>query len=150
MWPDTYPVALYKVSYNFNENIGILNNWNKHTDTCKENPYFVFQALKNEVYHKYFFDTQTIPREVYELIKYISSCLSVKWTEDEFIVKFKKEEVDGKFKPIFKEDDFYKLTEKAMMTKKDANKFLKWCIEYLKKFYNNVVMMFNKNKFKNN
>jgi hypothetical protein len=144
MWPDTYPVALYKVSYNFEENIGILNNWNKHTDTCKENPYFVFQALKNEVYRKYFFDKQTIPCEVYELVKYISSCLSVKWTDDEFIVKFKKENVDGKFKIKFKEDDFYKLTEKAMMKKKDAKKFLKWCVEYLKRFYNNIVIMYNK------
>lgn len=144
MWPDTYPTALYKVSYNFEENIGILNNWNKHCGTCKENPYFIFQALKNEVYRKYFFDKQAIPVEVYELVKYISSCLSVKWTDDEFVVKLKKIEIDGKFKEKFKEEDFYKLTEKAMMKKKDANKFLKWCIEYLKKFYNNVVMMFNK------
>lgn len=146
MWPDTYPTVLYKVSYNFNENIGILNNWNKYCNTNKDNPYFVFQALKNEVYRKIFFDKQTIPIEVYELVKYISSCLSVKWTEDEFIIKFKKEEVDGKFKSKFKEEDYYNLTKKALMTKKDANKFLKFCIEYLKQFYNNIVYMYNRKK----
>lgn len=146
MWPDTYPTVLRKVSYNFNENIGIFNNWNKYCNTCKENPYFVFYVLKDKIYHEYFFDTQTIPVEVYELIKYISSCLSVKWTDDEFIIKLKTKEEDGKFKPIFKEEDFYALTKKVMMKKKDANKFLKWCIEYLKKFYNNIVMKFNENK----
>lgn len=144
MWPDTYPTALYKVSYNFNENIGILNSWNKYCDTSKDNPYFVFQALKNEVCRKCSFDKQAIPKKAYDLVKYISSCLSVKWTEDEFIVKFKKENVDGKFKTKFNSEKYYELTEKFMMKKKEANKFLKWCIEYLKTFYNNIVIMFNK------
>ena len=49
MFPETYPEVLKKVSYDINENIGILNNWNKFCKTSKENQYFVNTVLKNAV-----------------------------------------------------------------------------------------------------
>lgn len=148
MFPDTYPTTLKAVSYIFEENIGILNNWNKHCKTCKENHYFVIQCLKQWVWKTYFSDSQMIPIQVWNMIKYICECISVKWTEDEFVVKFKKEKDGDKFKVKFKEEEYYKLAEKALISKKDSLKFLKAILEYLKKFYNNEVIIYNKNKFK--
>lgn len=146
MFPNTYPEVLKKVSFNINENIGILNNWNKYCKTSKENQYFVYTVLKNSVNKTYFPDDQILPTSVLNLVKYISSCITVKWTEDEFVIKFKKvKDENGKFKDKFNSIEFYNLAEKATLDKKKANQFLKWSIEYLKKFYNNIVINDNKN-----
>lgn len=147
MFPETYPEVLKKVSFNINENIGILNNWNKFCKTSKENQYFVYTVLKNSVNKTYFPDDQILPTSVLNLVKYISSCITVKWTEDEFVIKFKKiKDENGKFKDKFNSMEYYNLAEKASLDKKKANQFLKWSIEYLKKFYNNIVINDNKNK----
>ena len=101
MFPETYPEVLKNVSFNINENIGILNNWNKYCKTSKENQYFVYTVLKNSVNKTYFPDDQILPTSVLNLVKYISSCITVKWTEDEFVIKFKKiKDENGKFKGI--------------------------------------------------
>lgn len=145
MFPETYPEVLKKVSFNINENIGILNNWNKFCKTSKENQYFVYTVLKNSVNKTYFPDDQILPTSVLNLVKYISSCITVKWTEDEFVIKFKKvKDENGKFKDKFNSIEYYNLAEKATLDKKKANQFLKWSIEYLKKFYNNIVISYNK------
>ena len=147
MFPETYPEVLKKVSFNINENIGILNNWNKFCKTSKENQYFVYTVLKNSVNKTYFPDDQILPTSVLNLVKYISSCITVKWTEDEFVIKFKKvKDENGKFKDKFNSIEYYNLAEKASLDKKKANQFLKWSIEYLKKFYNDIVIAYNKNK----
>ena len=147
MFPETYPEVLKNVSFNINENIGILNNWNKYCKTSKENQYFVNTVLKNSVNKTYFPDNQILPTSVLDLVKYISSCVTVKWTEDEFVIKFKKiKDENGKFKDKFNSIDYYILAEKASLDKKKANQFLKWSIEYLKKFYNDIVITYNKNK----
>ena len=139
MFPNTYPEVLKNVSFNINENIGILNNWNKYCKTSKENPYFVYAVLKNYVNKTYFPDNQILPKSVLNLVKYISSCITVKWTEDEFVIKFKKiKDENGKFKDKFNSIDYY------ILDKKKANQFLKWSIEYLKKFYNDIVINDNK------
>ena len=146
MFPETYPEVLKNVSFNINENIGILNNWNKYCKTSKENQYFVYTVLKNSVNKTYFPDDQILPTSVLNLVKYISSCITVKWTEDEFVIKFKKvKDENGKFKDKFNSIEYYILAEKASLDKKKANQFLKWSIEYLKKFYNNIVIAYNKN-----
>ena len=145
MFPETYPEVLKTVSFNINENIGILNNWNKYCKTSKENQYFVYTVLKNYVNKTYFPDDQILPTSVLNLVKYISSCITVKWTEDEFVIKFKKiKDENGKFKDKFHSIDYYILAEKASLDKKKANQFLKWSIEYLKKFYNDIVIAYNK------
>ena len=145
MFPETYPEVLKNVSFNINENIGILNNWNKYCKTSKENQYFVYTVLKNSVNKTYFPDDQILPTSVLNLVKYISSCITVKWTEDEFVIKFKKvKDENGKFKDKFNSIEYYNLAEKASLDKKKANQFLKWSIEYLKKFYNNIVIAYNK------
>ena len=90
MFPETYPEVLKNVSFNINENIGILNNWNKYCKTSKENPYFVYTVLKNSVNKNYFPDDQILPTSVLNLVNYISSCITVKWIEDEFLINFKK------------------------------------------------------------
>ena len=145
MFPNTYPEVLKNVSYNINENIGILNKWNKFCKTSKENQYFVYTVLKNYVNKTYFPDDQILPKSVLDLIKYISSCITVKWTEDEFVIKFKKvKDENGKFKDKFNSIEYYILAEKATLDKKKANQFLKWSIEYLKKFYNDIVITYNK------
>ena len=145
MFPETYPEVLKKVSFNINENIGILNNWNKFCKTSKENQYFVYTVLKNSVNKTYFPDDQILPTSVLNLVKYISSCITVKWTEDEFVIKFKKiKDENGKFKDKFNSIEYYILAEKASLDKKKANQFLKWSIEYLKKFYNDIVINDNK------
>ena len=145
MFPETYPEVLKKVSFNINENIGILNNWNKFCKTSKENQYFVYTVLKNSVNKTYFPDDQILPTSVLNLVKYISSCITVKWTEDEFVIKFKKiKDENGKFKDKFNSIEYYNLAEKASLDKKKANQFLKWSIEYLKKFYNDIVIAYNK------
>ena len=145
MFPETYPEVLKNVSFNINENIGILNNWNKYCKTSKENQYFVYTVLKNSVNKTYFPDDQILPTSVLDLVKYISSCITVKWTEDEFVIKFKKvKDENGKFKDKFNSIDYYILAEKASLDKKKANQFLKWSIEYLKKFYNDIVINDNK------
>ena len=145
MFPETYPEVLKKVSFNINENIGILNNWNKFCKTSKENQYFVYTVLKNSVNKTYFPDDQILPTSVLNLVKYISSCITVKWTEDEFVIKFKKiKDENGKFKDKFNSIEYYNLAEKASLDKKKANQFLKWSIEYLKKFYNDIVINDNK------
>ena len=145
MFPETYPEVLKKVSFNINENIGILNNWNKFCKTSKENQYFVNTVLKNSVNKTYFPDNQILPKSVLDLVKYISSCVTVKWTEDEFVIKFKKvKDENGKFKDKFNSIEYYELAEKASLDKKKANQFLKWSIEYLKKFYNDIVITSNK------
>ena len=145
MFPETYPEVLKKVSFNINENIGILNNWNKFCKTSKENQYFVYTVLKNSVNKTYFPDDQILPTSVLNLVKYISSCITVKWTEDEFVIKFKKiKDENGKFKDKFNSIEYYILAEKATLDKKKANQFLKWSIEYLKKFYNDIVIAYNK------
>ena len=147
MFPETYPEVLKNVSFNINENIGILNNWNKFCKTSKENQYFVYTVLKNSVNKTYFPDDQILPTSVLNLVKYISSCITVKWTEDEFVIKFKKiKDENGKFKDKFNSIEYYILAEKASLDKKKANHFLKWSIEYLKKFYNDIVIAYNKNK----
>ena len=146
MFPETYPEVLKNVSFNINENIGILNNWNKYCKTSKENQYFVYTVLKNSVNKTYFPDNQILPTSVLNLVKYISSCITVKWTEDEFVIKFKKiKDENGKFKDKFNSIEYYILAEKASLDKKKANQFLKWSIEYLKKFYNDIVINDNKN-----
>ena len=146
MFPETYPEVLKNVSFNINENIGILNNWNKYCKTSKENQYFVYTVLKNSVNKTYFPDDQILPTSVLNLVKYISSCITVKWTEDEFVIKFKKiKDENGKFKDKFNSIEYYILAEKASLDKKKANQFLKWSIEYLKKFYNDIVINDNKN-----
>ena len=145
MFPETYPEVLKNVSFNINENIGILNNWNKYCKTSKENQYFVYTVLKNSVNKTYFPDDQILPTSVLNLVKYISSCITVKWTEDEFVIKFKKiKDENGKFKDKFNSIEYYILAEKATLDKKKANQFLKWSIEYLKKFYNDIVINDNK------
>ena len=145
MFPETYPEVLKNVSFNINENIGILNNWNKYCKTSKENTYFVYTVLKNYVNKTYFPDDQILPTSVLNLVKYISSCITVKWTEDEFVIKFKKiKDENGKFKDKFNSIEYYNLAEKASLDKKKANQFLKWSIEYLKKFYNDIVIAYNK------
>lgn len=145
MFPETYPEVLKNVSFNINENIGILNNWNKFCKTSKENQYFVYTVLKNSVNKTYFPDDQILPTSVLNLVKYISSCITVKWTEDEFVIKFKKvKDENGKFKDKFNSIEYYNLAEKASLDKKKANQFLKWSIEYLKKFYNDIVIAYNK------
>ena len=145
MFPNTYPEVLKNVSFNINENIGILNNWNKYCKTSKENQYFVYTVLKNSVNKTYFPDNQILPTSVLNLVKYISSCITVKWTEDEFVIKFKKiKDENGKFKDKFNSIEYYNLAEKASLDKKKANQFLKWSIEYLKKFYNDIVINDNK------
>ena len=145
MFPETYPEVLKNVSFNINENIGILNNWNKYCKTSKENQYFVYTVLKNSVNKTYFPDNQILPKSVLDLVKYISSCITVKWTEDEFVIKFKKiKDENGKFKDKFNSIEYYNLAEKASLDKKKANQFLKWSIEYLKKFYNDIVINDNK------
>lgn len=145
MFPETYPEVLKKVSFNINDNIGILNKWNKFCKTSKENQYFVYTVLKNYVNKTYFPDDQIIPTSVLNLVKYISSCITVKWTEDEFVIKFKKiKDENGKFKDKFNSIEYYDLAEKASLDKKKANQFLKWSIEYLKKFYNDIVIASNK------
>ena len=145
MFPETYPEVLKNVSFNINENIGILNNWNKFCKTSKENQYFVYTVLKNSVNKTYFPDDQILPTSVLNLVKYISSCITVKWTEDEFVIKFKKvKDENGKFKDKFNSIEYYNLAEKASLDKKKANQFLKWSIEYLKKFYNDIVINDNK------
>ena len=145
MFPETYPEVLKKVSFNINENIGILNNWNKFCKTSKENQYFVYTVLKNSVNKTYFPDDQILPTSVLNLVKYISSCITVKWTEDEFVIKFKKvKDENGKFKDKFNSIEYYNLAEKASLDKKKSNQFLKWSIEYLKKFYNDIVINDNK------
>ena len=145
MFPNTYPEVLKNVSFNINENIGILNNWNKYCKTSKENQYFVYTVLKNSVNKTYFPDNQILPKSVLDLVKYISSCITVKWTEDEFVIKFKKiKDENGKFKDKFNSIEYYNLAEKASLDKKKANQFLKWSIEYLKKFYNDIVINDNK------
>ena len=145
MFPETYPEVLKNVSFNINENIGILNNWNKFCKTSKENQYFVNTVLKNYVNKTYFPDNQILPKSVLDLVKYISSCVTVKWTEDEFVIKFKKvKDENGKFKDKFNSIEYYELAEKASLDKKKANQFLKWSIEYLKKFYNDIVINDNK------
>ena len=145
MFPETYPEVLKKVSFNINENIGILNNWNKFCKTSKENQYFVNTVLKISVNKTYFPDNQILPKSVLDLVKYISSCVTVKWTEDEFVIKFKKiKDENGKFKDKFNSIEYYNLAEKASLDKKKANQFLKWSIEYLKKFYNDIVITSNK------
>ena len=147
MFSETYPEVLKNVSFNINENIGILNNWNKYCKTSKENQYFVYTVLKNSVNKTYFPDDQILPTSVLNLVKYISSCITVKWTEDEFVIKFKKiKDENGKFKDKFNSIEYYNLAEKASLDKKKANQFLKWSIEYLKKFYNDIVIAYNKNK----
>ena len=147
MFPETYPEVLKTVSFNINENIGILNKWNKYCKTSKENTYFVYTVLKNYVNKTYFPDDQILPTSVLNLVKYISSCITVKWTEDEFVIKFKKiKDENGKFKDKFNSIEYYNLAEKASLDKKKANQFLKWSIEYLKKFYNDIVIAYNKNK----
>ena len=147
MFPETYPEVLKNVSFNINENIGILNNWNKYCKTSKENQYFVYTVLKNSVNKTYFPDDQILPTSVLNLVKYISSCITVKWTEDEFVIKFKKvKDENEKFKDKFNSIEYYILAEKATLDKKKANQFLKWSIEYLKKFYNDIVINDNKNK----
>ena len=146
MFPETYPEVLKTVSFNINENIGILNKWNKFCKTSKENQYFVYTVLKNSVNKTYFPDDQILPTSVLNLVKYISSCITVKWTEDEFVIKFKKiKDENGKFKDKFNSIEYYNLAEKASLDKKKANQFLKWSIEYLKKFYNDIVIAYNKN-----
>ena len=93
----------------------------------------------------YFPDDQILPTSVLNLVKYISSCITVKWTEDEFVIKFKKiKDENGKFKDKFNSIEYYNLAEKASLDKKKANQFLKWSIEYLKKFYNDIVINDNK------
>ena len=145
MFPETYPEVLKNVSFNINENIGILNNWNKFCKTSKENQYFVYTVLKNSVNKTYFPDDQILPTSVLNLVKYISSCITVKWTEDEFVIKFKKvKDENGKFKDKFNSIEYYNLAEKASLDKKKSNQFLKWSIEYLKKFYNDIVINDNK------
>ena len=145
MFPETYPEVLKKVSFNINDNIGILNNWNKFCKTSKENQYFVNTILKKAVNKTYFPDNQILPTSVLNLVKYISSCITVKWTEDEFVIKFKKvKDENGKFKDKFNSIEYYNLAEKASLDKKKANQFLKWSIEYLKKFYNDIVIAYNK------
>lgn len=145
MFPETYPEVLKNVSFNINENIGILNKWNKYCKTSKENQYFVYTVLKNSVNKTYFPDDQILPTSVLNLVKYISSCITVKWTEDEFVIKFKKiKDENGKFKDKFNSIEYYNLAEKASLDKKKANQFLKWSIEYLKKFYNDIVIAYNK------
>ena len=145
MFPETYPEVLKNVSFNINENIGILNKWNKFCKTSKENQYFVYTVLKNSVNKTYFPDNQILPTSVLNLVKYISSCITVKWTEDEFVIKFKKiKNENGKFKDKFNSIEYYNLSEKASLDKKKANQFLKWSIEYLKKFYNDIVITSNK------
>ena len=145
MFPDTYPEVLKKVSFDINDNIGILNNWNKYCKTSKENQYFVNTVLKNSVNKTYFPDDQTLPKSVLDLVKYISSCVTVKWTTDEFVIKFKKvKDENGKFKDKFNSIEYYELAEKASLDKKKANQFLKWSIEYLKKFYNDIVIRYIK------
>ena len=145
MFSETYPEVLKNVSFNINENIGILNNWNKYCKTSKENQYFVYTVLKNSVNKTYFPDDQILPTSVLNLVKYISSCITVKWTEDEFVIKFKKiKDENGKFKDKFNSIEYYILAEKASLDKKKANQFLKWSIEYLKKFYNDIVIAYNK------
>ena len=147
MFSETYPEVLKNVSFMLNNNIGILNNWNKYCKTSKENPYFVYTVLKNSVNKTYFPDDQILPTSVLNLVKYISSCITVKWTEDEFVIKFKKvKDENGKFKDKFNSIEYYILAEKATLDKKKANQFLKWSIEYLKKFYNDIVINDNKNK----
>ena len=145
MFSETYPEVLKKVSYDINDNIGILNTWNKFCKTSKENQYFVNTVLKNYVNKTYFPDDQILPKSVLDLVKYISSCITVKWTEDEFVIKFKKiKDENGKFKDKFNSIEYYELAEKASLDKKKANQFLKWSIEYLKKFYNDIVITSNK------
>lgn len=150
MFPENYPTLLKTVSYDIKENYGIYARWNTHTKTTKDNPYFVQNMLKAYLFNTSFKDRQTIPVEVFDLIKYIADCFQVKWTEDEFVIKPKSKEVNGKYKRVLSENKFYELAAKATITeKKHANRFLKDCLTYLKNEYNNIVLKSFQNSLKN-
>lgn len=138
-FPTNYPKCLEAVSWNFNDKFGILPRWNKYTNTIKNNPYFVENKIKNYILTYYLKDAQTIPKTILKIINYIADCFSVKWTDDEFIISVKKEEVDGKYVEKFKKEDFHKLTDQALITHNEANEFLKKCLNFIKNDYNKII-----------
>lgn len=147
MLPDIYPTALKKVTWEFNDQLGIFAKWNSHCETIKDNPYFVRNALKNYVQQRYIGIGEVMPPQVFKLLVYISETVTVKFDRDEDVFKImpKKIKVDDKFKQKFNKDEWEKLCKDACITTKDGEKFLKDCLKYLPKFYNDILIKFNKN-----
>lgn len=154
MFPENYPKCLEAVSWAIEINgemcYGINARYNKFCKNATyDNPYFFENMIKNHVLLQMFKDAQTIPQPVIKLIKYISDSITVRWTDDEFIVKDKKIQEDGKFVPKFKNSEFEKLAKACEISLLDAMKFQEYCIEYITKKYNKIIQDNYKNKQKN-
>jgi hypothetical protein len=87
MFPNNYPKCLEAVSWvvNSKDNIlyGINARYNRHCkNTTSDNPYFIENMLKNHVLLTMLKNSQTIPRPVLKLIRYIVDTITIKWTDD--------------------------------------------------------------------
>ena len=146
-YPQQYPIVLYRVSWHFQQIFGIYARWNKYCKTSKQNPYFFQNSLRSYVSRNYF-KMGVIPKEVLDLIKYICDCITIKYIEQqqEFIVSLKKIKQNQKIVNKFKEQEFKKFYELAMLTKDEAKQFIKSCILFLKNDYNRLLQNCEKNK----
>lgn len=146
MFPENYPKCLEAVSWDFNDKFGIYSKWNYHCNHMQKNhPDFILNMLliyvKNHEYPSY----QILPKNVYMLVVYIADSFSVKWADDEFCVTLSKHKKDNKYKPKFNEFEYFELAEKAGKDKAEAKKFLKNCLNAMKKHYNKILL----NSFQN-
>lgn len=144
-FPEEYPTLLRPVSWNINEQYGIFQKWNSHCKTDKNNPYFFQNMLTEYVRFKYF--NGVINPKVIEIIKYICNSITIKWTDEEFIITMKKiKDKNEKFINKFNGDEYFKLTDEALITRNQGKIFLKDCLNYLKDDYNKIVINCNNNK----
>lgn len=146
-FPEEYPILLQNVSWEMNQMIGILPRWNKYCKVNKDNPYF-FQNLLKQYVSRHYFNMGNLPKEVLNIIKYICNCISIKYIsqQQQFIVSFKKIKQNQKYVNKFKEDQYKNLYQAALLSKDEANKFLKNCILFLKNEYNHLIQNCQKNK----
>lgn len=150
-YPEEYPIILQLVSWTMNDVHGIYARWNKYCNAGKKNPYF-FQNLLTSYVSREYFKMGNVPKEVFNLIRYICDCITIKYNEQqqEFTVSLKKIKQNQKMINKFNEEDFKKHYQDAMLTKDQAKQFIKNCILFLKNEYNRLLKNCAKNKQKQN
>lgn len=147
MFTEEYPTVLKAVSWEFNDQVGILAKWNGYCKTTKDNPYFTKNELTRYIETHYLKEREILLPPIEFLIDYITETFSVKYIADaqEFKIYPKKVKAEnGKFKAKFDRGRFEALCKTAMISTKDGEKFLKDCLSHLQNFYNKILLKANK------
>lgn len=145
MFPNNYPKCLVAVSWSISNKDDVLFGINaRYNKFCKnasaDNPYFIQNMLKNHVLLTMLKDSQTIPKPVLKLIKYIVDTITIRWSDDEFIINLKKTKENDKYIQKFNEAEYLKIAQQCQISSSNANKFRAHCLEYLRNEYNKIIL----------